>query len=133
MKTNKKLTALLVLTTLFFSACTVVVSEGINEDGSISGELHFPDKDRATLPEGIYPNPDNLAAITEGMSKRQLYHLIGRPHFQEMSGALEWDYMMHFKKADNTLKTCRYKVVFNKEKIAKHFFWQPENCLTQSH
>lgn len=129
MKIHQPSGRLLILLTLLLTACTTVVSEGVNEDGSVSGTLHFPDDDRATQPKGSYPNRENLANVTEGMSKKQLYRLIGRPHFQEASGALEWDYIMHFKQADNQIKTCRYKVVFNKEKIAKNFFWQPEDCL----
>lgn len=114
------------------TACTTVISENVNEDGTVSGEVTFPDMDKATLEEGIFPNLDNLAVIGDGVSKKQLYNLIGRPHFYEMNGALEWDYIMKFRNLDNSVKTCQYKVIFDKDKIARNFYWKPEGCLKPS-
>lgn len=128
MKTIIKSTALLTAV-LSMTACTSVISKNVNEDGTVGGEVTFPDMKNATLEEGIFPNLDNLAVIGNGVSKKQLYQLIGRPHFHEVNGAREWDYIMKFRNLDDSVRTCQYKVIFDKDKIARSFFWKPADCL----
>lgn len=128
MKTMIKSTALLTAV-LSLTACTSVVSKNVNKDGTVNGEVTFPAMEDATLKEGIFPNLDNLASIGNGATKKQLYYLIGRPHFHEMNGAREWDYIMKFRNLDDSVRTCQYKVIFDKKKIARSFFWKPADCL----
>ncbi|MBS9777820.1 MAG: OmpA family protein [Gammaproteobacteria bacterium] len=113
------------------SSCTSVISEEVNYDGTISGNVTFPDMDDATQPEGIFPNLENLAKIDNGVTKKDLYYLIERPHFHEINGAKEWDYIMKFRQPDRSVKICQYKVLFDKDNIARSFFWKPANCLNQ--
>ncbi len=112
-------------------ACTNIISDAVNSDGTLGGELRFPALDDATQPEGIFPNLEDLSKIDSGMTKKDLYHLIERPHFHEMNGAKEWDYIMKFRQPDRSVKICQYKVLFDKDNIARSFFWKPANCLNQ--
>ncbi len=112
------------------TACTSTISK-INADGTPRGEVVFPDLADATQPEGIFPNLENLAKIDPGMSKKDLYYLIERPHFHEINGAKEWDYIMKFRQADRSVKTCQYKILFDKDNIARNFYWKPANCLDE--
>ena len=82
------LCALIAAVTL--SACTRHVSRGIGPDAR-ADEVVFPSVDRIVLKEGTFPNVDNLGQIGSGVTKDQLYHLIGRPHFREGYAAREWD------------------------------------------
>lgn len=120
------LTAAMALT-----ACTSVVSDFVNRDGTPRGDVTFPDMDDATQPEGIFPNLENLAKIDSGVTKRDLYSLIERPHFHEINGAKEWDYIMKFRQPDRSVKICQYKVLFDHDNIARSFFWKPADCLNQ--
>ena len=107
---------------------TATVSRGVNDEG-VAQEVVFPQiKDSATLPEGTFPNLDNLRAVGAGQSKDQLYDLLGRPHFQEgMLGVREWDYIFNFR-VGGDITTCQYKVIFDKNYLARSFHWQPANC-----
>ncbi|RYF77773.1 MAG: outer membrane protein assembly factor BamE [Comamonadaceae bacterium] len=107
---------------------TSVVSRGLNAEG-VASEVVFPDiAGRATLPEGTFVNLDNLRAVGAGLSKAQLYDLLGTPHFQEgLFGVREWDYVFNFRSGGG-VTTCQYKVLFDKDYLARSFHWKPDTC-----
>ncbi|PIE45909.1 MAG: cell envelope protein SmpA [Gammaproteobacteria bacterium] len=113
--------------TLSLTACTSSYNT-IDQDGKISGDVIFPEMSEATLPKGVFVTNDELAILAAGITKKDLYRTIGRPHFREMNGAREWNYIINFRKADKTAKTCLLKVVFDDNKVAQRFYWQPDNC-----
>jgi len=113
---------------LSISACSRSISQ-IDSAGHTTNPV-FPQMDKATRPEGSYVNLDNLNAIKPGMTKNQLYQLIGTPHFSEgVFGVKEWDYILKFRMASGNDLVCQYKVIFDKDLIAQSFFFKPENCL----
>ncbi|MBK5145671.1 outer membrane protein assembly factor BamE [Budviciaceae bacterium BWR-B9] len=115
---------------LLLSACTRSISD-VDSQGKTTSPV-FPGVTSAVREEGSFVNLDNLKQIKPGMTKTQLYELIGVPHFDE--GVLkvkEWDYIFHFTKADNTILTCQYKVLFDSNMKAQSFYFLPENCLEQ--
>ncbi|CAI1542596.1 OmpA family protein [Serratia fonticola] len=113
---------------LSMSACTRSISQ-VDNAGHTANPV-FPQMDNATRKEGSYVNLDNLKMIKPGMTKNQLYQLIGAPHFSEgVFGVKEWDYILKFRMASGNDLVCQYKVVFDKDLIAQSFFFQPENCL----
>ncbi len=111
-------------------ACTSTVGDNkVSESGKlVNNKINWPALENATLPAGIFPNVDNLAVLgSGGQSKKDLYYLIGRPHFQERTGAREWNYIMKFRRPNNKIKVCLFKVTFDKKKIARSFHWSPAN------
>ncbi|PID64835.1 MAG: flagellar motor protein MotB [Gammaproteobacteria bacterium] len=113
---------------LSLTACTSMVSEDINDEG-VAAKVIFPTPDSAWNPEGIFPNADNVRTIAPGVTKDDLYYLLGRPHFKEMHGAREWDYIFKFRgQAGEPISTCQYKVIFDKDMRGQSFHWQPETC-----
>lgn len=110
------------------AGCTSYVSRGIGDDGK-AAELVFPDIALdATQPEGTFPNLDNLRAVGAGLTKDQLYDLLGRPHFREgLFAVREWDYVFNFRSGGG-VTTCQYKVIFDKDYRARSFHWKPAAC-----
>lgn len=99
-------------------------STGSSPDG-------FPDPASATLAGGTYPNLDNLRAVAPGMSKDQLYHLLGRPHFHEgVFGVREWNYLFHLPGPDSRTSVCQFKVSFDDAQRASATAWSPQSCAT---
>ncbi len=133
MITSKKL-----VSTAFFacisatmlSACgTTAVSHDISKEGHIdASNLVWPELDKAWQKEGQFPNSENLSKIKAGIAKDELYQLIGRPHFSERQHAKEWNYIMKFYQADNSVKICQYKVIFDKDYKGQEFYWLPADC-----
>lgn len=111
------------------TACTRHVSRSISAEGQ-AGELIFPPAGSAVLREGTFPNVDNLRQIGPGVTKDQLYDLIGRPHFREGFAAREWDYLFHFRQGDK-IDTCQYKVIFDANYRGQDFHWLPTGCADQ--
>ena len=70
-----------------------------------------------------------LKEVQAGMTKDQLYDLLGRPHFGEgIWGVREWDYLFHFHtpgQGTNNVTTCQFKVLYDKDSYTQSFFWKP--------
>ena len=108
---------------------TSTVSRDVMGDGT-AGEIVFPEPSSAWAKGGIFPNLDNLRQVGAGVTKDQLYDLLGAPHFAEGIGAVrEWDYLFQFRAVPGTsVTTCQYKVLFDKDILARTFHWKPASC-----
>lgn len=129
MKTRTALALTLTTLTLSLSACTNTISHSIDSNGHVEpSNIIFPKLDKAWQKDGQFPNSENLSKIKPGIAKDELYQLIGRPHFSEAQHAHEWDYIMKFYQADNSVKICQYKVIFDKDYKGQEFYWLPADC-----
>ncbi|SUO96317.1 OmpA family protein [Suttonella ornithocola] len=115
---------------IFLTACST--GTVIQANGSPKGDLVWPKSDSVQMDyhKGTFPNLENLSNIREGVTREQLYNLIGRPHFSEGFHVREWDYLFYFNTpgiGDNGVSTCEFKVLFDKELYARNFYWKPIN------
>jgi outer membrane protein OmpA-like peptidoglycan-associated protein len=104
-----------------------------SSDSHQGSEATFPDAARASVPEGIFVNIENLRKIAPGMTKRQLYVLLGAPHFSEgVFGVHQWNYILDFRKSGGSgdYFSCQYQIVFDKNSQAENFYWKPESCAS---
>jgi OOP family OmpA-OmpF porin len=108
------------------TGCTRHVSRDITPQGQ-AGEVVFPAQDRIVLKEGTFPTIEALQQIGPGVTRDQLYALVGRPHFREGFSAREWDYLFHFRNGDQVV-TCQYKVIFDSNYRGQNFYWLPAGC-----
>ena len=126
---------------IILSTATVLSACGsthtvVKEDGT-AGKLDWPNPASVSMDQnrGIFPDLDNLKQIRSGMSREQLYALIGRPHFSEGFRVREWDYLFYFNTPNqgaNGVTTCQYKILFDNKKFARSFHWRaidPENAV----
>jgi outer membrane protein OmpA-like peptidoglycan-associated protein len=116
---------------LALAACSL---NKVKDDGHLAtdtSKLVWPEiqKDH-WQPEGSFPDLDSLRSVAPGMSKDQLYQLLGRPHFEEgLMGVHEWNYIFNFRNGTNgEYTTCQYKALFDKNMLAQEYFWKPESC-----
>lgn len=123
---------------LLASACTVLLLTGCtrslsnpDEQGKTTQPV-FPDKASAVRSEGSYPDVGALVKIKPGMTKAQVYELLGVPHFKEgVMRVKEWDYIFHFPVAGGSEVTCQYKVLYDSNLKVGDTHFLPENCLSQ--
>lgn len=125
-----------VLVSTLLAACAT--KSDVKADGT-TDEPVFPEPYSLTFnnKRGTFPTTDQLEQIKAGLTKDELYTLIGRPHYDEgMFNVREWDYLFHFhtpgvpKDPDNTanvadVTTCQFKIIYDKDKFARSFFWKP--------
>ena len=98
-------------------------------DQGTTDEPVFPDVEDTTFHTGSFPNIDNLRQVGDGTTRDQLYDLLGRPHFSEGFRVREWDYLFHFNTPEGR-RTCQFKVLFDKDELARSFHWAPAECAS---
>ncbi len=88
--------------------------------------------------KGSFPDVQRLSQVRVGMTKDQLYYLLGRPHYGDVWRPVEWNYLFHFNtpgKGVDNITTCQYKVLFDKDMYARSYYWRsvdPENGVCPS-
>jgi outer membrane protein OmpA-like peptidoglycan-associated protein len=121
----RQLTLPTVLAGLLLAGC----GSNPSKTSGAGDDVVFPDPARATVPEGSFVNIENLRKVAPGVSKRQLYAMLGTPHFNEgVFGVREWNYLFDFRKVDGESFSCQYQVHFDKDGKASAFYWKPASC-----
>lgn len=110
------------------SVCEASYDSGADAAGYGGAETVFPDKSKAVIKEGAFPALDHLRNMVPGLTKGQVYDLLGRPHFREgVFGVREWNYIFHFRN-NGQVGTCQYKVLFDADKRTQSIHWLPAAC-----
>ena len=125
----KRLTSMLPM--LVASAVLAGCATGHGKADAQAGAVSFPDPSHAVRPEGTFVNLQNLRQVGPGMTKRQLYALLGTPHFNEgVFGVRRWNYIFDFRDPnDNTRYTrCQYQIQFDDKGLSRAAFWNPASC-----
>ena len=90
---NKKIVALIAtVVTLTGCAGTAVTEKGTTE------QPVWPKWDSVTFnnTKGTFPDLHSLSQVRTGMTKDQLYYLLGRPQYHDGWRPVEWNYLFHF-------------------------------------
>lgn len=110
-----------------FSGCTtgtLITKDGMTDNP----KWHNADKVILNKDVGTFPNLQSLSQVRTGMTKDQLYELIGRPQYDDGWRPREWNYLFHFTtpgQGENDITTCQFKVLFDQNKFARSFYWNP--------
>lgn len=124
---NLKNIVLLAAAAAALSACgtgTVIKDDGTTDEA----KWHAADSSTFDKDQGTFPNMQSLSQVREGMTKDQLYELLGRPHYMDGWRPREWNYLFHFNtpgQGVNGVSTCQYKVLFDTDSYARSFYWNP--------
>lgn len=102
------------------------------DEVKVSDEVTFPAIEKAKFSsnnyKGSWPNWSNVGQIEHGMSKDQLYNLIGHPHYREgLFNVKKWDYIFNYRDA-GTHKQCQYQIHFDKDMTVKGMYWADPSC-----
>ena len=110
---------------LGLAGCAGTVSKGVDDQGQAK-EVIFPDPvKQATQPEGSYPSTESLRNLRAGLTKTQVFQLLGPPHFTEGFGAREWDYLLHLQ---GTNVVCQLKLIYDKKLLVGSIHSRPAGC-----
>lgn len=119
--------AVLIATTALLAGCAATTH--VKADGTTDKPV-WPQWDKATFNKnrGTFPNVASLGEVKAGMTKDQLYALIGRPHYGEAWRPVEWNYLFHFHtpgQGTDGVTTCQFKALFDQERLTRRFYWNP--------
>ncbi len=90
----------------------------------------FPDPGRATRREGVFLLPQTPRLLTPGMTKRQVYALLGVPHFHEgLIGERRWNYILDFYTGSGTeYRICRLQLHWDRRMRLEKMAWSDKVC-----
>jgi outer membrane protein OmpA-like peptidoglycan-associated protein len=97
---------------------------------SNGSSIVFPDAKSASLKEGTFVDPAALRRLIPGMTKTQVYDLLGAPHFSEgVFGVHHWNYIFNFRTGKGSeYVTCQYQVKYDKDMRTESGNWNKREC-----
>ncbi len=105
-------------------------SYGTVRDGTTDVPV-WPDAEaaRPIVPETIRPDLDKLRKVQVGVSKTEVYGLIGHPQYSEgLAGVHEWNFAFLLPDGKGGQTRCQYKILYDDAMLAKQFYWNPQLC-----
>ncbi len=91
-------------------------------------EVKFPEQNLAVHQEGTYASIPNLRNVGPGLTKYQIYDLLGTPHFHEgLFDVKIWNYIFNFHQ-NGEVVTCQYQVQFDKDNLVRAAYWKEPAC-----
>ncbi|WP_425570208.1 outer membrane protein assembly factor BamE, partial [Pigmentiphaga soli] len=130
-KNAKRLAACLV-PLLLMGGCSMFrgSSKPAPQPASNGMSVVFPARDSATFKEGTFVSLDNLRRVIPGLTKPQVYDLLGAPHFHEgVFGVHTWNYIFNFRTGrGNEYITCQYQLHFDKDMKTDAGNWDKREC-----
>ncbi len=96
----------------------------------VDPSVAFPDAASATLAGGVFANPANVRLVAPGMSKDNVYLLLGVPHFHEgLFGVRRWNYILKFYtgEGDHYL-SCQYQIRYGEHVKVVGAWWKDQAC-----
>lgn len=128
MKKNMMVFALGALSLL--SACTSTISKGVKADGSVE-ELVWPTQEDSWRKEPLRLPSQNVANLRLGLARTNVFTLLDVPHFSEINGAREWNYILQHPNytPDNPL-VCHLKLIYDDENRVSAIYWLEDHCAS---
>jgi outer membrane protein assembly factor BamE (lipoprotein component of BamABCDE complex) len=88
----------------------------------------FPEIEDGWLDNPAVITIDEVKGVLIGMTRHQVYHQLGEPHFNEGIRARTWNYMFDLRnKGTATGTICSLQLVYKEGRVAK-IDWQTESC-----
>lgn len=104
---------------LMFSAGALLADEAV---------VKFPDRDSSYVKEGTFVSIENLRNMGPGLTKTQVYNLLGVPHFHEgVFHVLVWNYIFNFRRGSEVV-SCQYQVQYSDQKLVRAIYWKEPDC-----
>lgn len=95
---------------------------------SQSKDVKFPERASAMLKEGTFVSIENLRNVGPGLTKNQMYDLLGPPHFHEgVFGVKVWNYIFNFRQNGDVV-SCQYQVQYDQNKLVRETYWKDPAC-----
>ena len=110
------------------AGCTSTVSKNVRADGSV-GELVWPMQQDSWRKEPLRLPSSTIAAVTVGLERQNVFTLLDVPHFSEIRGAREWNYILQRPEyTPENRAVCHLKLIYGDDNRVAAKYWLPEDC-----
>ena len=112
------------------AGCTSTVSKNVRADGSV-GELVWPSQKDSWRDEALRLPSPTIAAVKVGLERKNVFALLDVPHFREINGAREWNYILQRPEyTRENQAVCHLKLIYSDDDRIAAMYWLPEDCAT---
>ena len=112
------------------AGCTSTVSKNVRADGSV-GELVWPSQKDSWRDEALRLPSPTIAAVKVGLERKNVFALLDVPHFREINGAREWNYILQRPEyTRENQAVCHLKLIYGDDDRIAAMYWLPEDCAT---
>ena len=112
------------------AGCTSTVSKNVRADGSV-GELVWPSQKDSWRDEVLRLPSPTIAAVKVGLERKNVFALLDVPHFREINGAREWNYILQRPEyTRENQAVCHLKLIYGDDDRIAAMYWLPEDCAT---
>lgn len=79
-----------------------------------------------------FPTLETLRKVRQGMTKLEMYNLLGHPHYGEgLAGVHEWDYVFKLEQPPSKdFITCQFKAIYDDQMKVSQVFLNPTSCAS---
>ena len=110
------------------TGCTSTVSKNVRADGSV-GELVWPTQKDSWRKEPLRLPSPTIAAVKVGLDRANVFTLLDVPHFSEIRGAREWNYILQRPEyTPENRAICHLKLIYGDDNRVAAKYWLPEDC-----
>lgn len=88
----------------------------------------FPNPNTSYLKQVPRYELQEVSLLDTGLTKDQIRHILGNPHFKEGLIAKQWNYVLDIKRNNGKFQRCEAKFEFGEKNIANNLSWRGIGC-----
>lgn len=97
---------------------------------TVDAERKYPKVTSSYMKDGVFVRPADVLMVAPGLTKEQVYQLVGTPHFDEGLFAVRtWNYVFNFYNGQGSeFTSCQFQIRYDRHARVENTFWKDQRC-----